>query len=105
MTVLPIKITRYVDSNFPGWVECEFLDSADRRHAFLEKIPVVTTQSVFPESAFPLEGVIACEIVSTWRNSDGALLAKIDTSRPWRISSSEGVEIFDVLASKLVEIS
>jgi hypothetical protein len=29
---LAVQIVRFVDSDFPGWVECELVDAAGKRH-------------------------------------------------------------------------
>ena len=96
MLGIPIKIIRFADESQPGWVECELSDASGRRHAFLEKIPVVTTEELWIESSYPRDGVVACEVVSTWLDKEGRLLAKIDTSRPWAIESKEGASEFVV---------
>jgi hypothetical protein len=101
MIAVPIKIVRFADESQPGWVECELSDATGRCHAFLEKIPVVTSEELWCDSPYPREGVIACEVVSTWTDEEGRALAKIDTSRPWAIESREGATQFVVRSEVL----
>ena len=93
---LSITIIRYVEGDFPGWVECELLDASGRRHLFIEKVPVVSRDSLLEESSYPCGGTIDCELVSAWTDEEGHSLSKVDTSRPWGIESMEGVTDFTV---------
>jgi hypothetical protein len=101
MIAVPIKIVRFADESQPGWVECEFSDATGRRHAFLEKIPVVTREELRRDSAYPRDGIVACEVVTTWIDQEGRSLTKIDTSRPWGVESKEGLAEFVVLSATL----
>lgn len=101
MTAVTIKIVRFADESQPGWVECELSDATGRRHAFLEKIPVVSREELRRESDYPCDGVIACKVVSTWIDAGGHSLTKIDTSHPWSIESKDGVTEFVVRSESL----
>ncbi|WP_367874050.1 hypothetical protein [Luteolibacter sp. Populi] len=98
---LSITIIRYVDDGFPGWVECELLDAFGRRHRFMEKVPVVTRESLLQESSYPCGGTIACELVSAWADEEGYSLTQVDTSSPWGIESMDGVIKFTVPSALL----
>ena len=39
-----VQIVRFVDSGFPGWVECELVDAAGRRHILKDKVPTFTLE-------------------------------------------------------------
>eukprot|EP00456_Euglypha_rotunda_P051599 TRINITY_DN41660_c0_g1_i1.p3 TRINITY_DN41660_c0_g1~~TRINITY_DN41660_c0_g1_i1.p3 ORF type:complete len:106 (-),score=17.72 TRINITY_DN41660_c0_g1_i1:119-436(-) len=101
MTAVAIQIVRCADESQPGWVECELSDAAGHRHAFLEKIPVVSREKLWRESDYPRDGVIACTVVSRWVDAGGRALAKIDTSRPWGVESKDGTTEFVVGAESL----
>jgi hypothetical protein len=101
MTAVAITIVRFADESQPGWVECELSDAAGRCHTFLEKIPVVSREELWRESGYPRDGVIACEVVSTWVDAAGRSLAKIDTSHPWSIESKDGATEFVVCSESL----
>jgi hypothetical protein len=101
MIAVAIKIVRFADESQPGWVECELSDAAGRRHTFIEKIPVVSREKLWRESGYPRDGIIACEVVSTWIDEGGRPLAKIDISRPWSIESKDGVTEFVILSESL----
>src|SRR6267142_1238103 len=101
MHTLAITIRRYVDGSQPGWVECDFRDAWGREHLFREKIPIVSTESLDDPSPYPRPGIIACEIVTRWRDERGRDLLKISTERPWGCESTEGTTCFDVLPEQL----
>ena len=101
MTAVAIKIVRFADESQPGWVECELSDAAGQRHAFHEKIPVVSREDLRCESSYPRDGVIACKVVSAWVDERGRSLAKIDTSHPWGVESKDGVTEFVAGAESL----
>jgi hypothetical protein len=101
MTVVPIKVVRFADEHQPGWVECELLDATGHRHTILEKIPVVTREDLWRDSEYPCDGVVACEVVSTWVDEQGRSLTSIDTSRPWGVESTAGITQFVVFSETL----
>jgi hypothetical protein len=48
-----VKIIRYVDDGFPGWVEAEFLDGDNHRHVVIDKVPILTSEVLDSTSAYP----------------------------------------------------
>lgn len=96
-----IAIRRFVDDHFPGFVECELVDAHGIPHRFVEKLPIVTAASLWPDSMFPQPGALACEIEATWDDLDGRRLVRICTDRPHGVASIAGATDFVVLASQL----
>jgi hypothetical protein len=95
---LEIKIIRFVDDSFPGWVECEFADAEGRRHSIIEKVPVVTTEVLDADSDYPKRGSVGCEILKRYQNEKGQELVCISTRKPWYIETTEGASEFTVPA-------
>jgi hypothetical protein len=97
-----IEIVRFIDESQPGWVDCTLIDALGRRWAFIEKVPIITAEPLDADSVYPAPGVIACEVV--WRELDaaGRGFAKIDTTRPFGISSTDGESRFVVPLESLV---
>ena len=65
MTCLRVDIVSFVDESFPGFVRCAFLDADGKRHTFIEKVPVVTTQDLWTDSIYPQQGSVPCEKVES----------------------------------------
>ena len=97
MPEIKVEISRYIDNSFPGWVECYFIDAWGIKHEFREKIPVVTSKDLDKDSIYPQEGVIACEIVKYWTDTEGRELVTISTYKPWGCETLKGQTSFEVL--------
>ena len=104
MTGLVVEIVSFVDPNQPGFVECSMTDAWDRHHAFIDKVPIFTTEDLAETSSFPQRGVIGCGVLRRWHDPEGREIATIDTTNPWHVESTEGQTQFDVPASKLTDI-
>jgi hypothetical protein len=98
-----VAITKFVDSAQPGWVECVLRDAHGVAWTFVEKVPVVTTESLSESSAYPRTGSIACEVVGGRPPGAASALVQIDTSRPWGIEASDGTTKFTVQREQLVD--
>ena len=96
-----VEIVRFVDPHQPGWVECVLIDAYAKPHSFIEKVPVVTTETLLPTSEYPVLGSIACEVLAKLNDEQGRSLLKIDTIRPWDIESTSGEVEFVILASQV----
>ena len=101
MIAVAVDITRFVSEAFPGFVECALVDAAGKLHSFVEKVPVVTRESLGPDSSYPCKGAIAVQVQTEFRDHSDRLLARIDTSMPWGVESTSGETIFTVLSSAL----
>jgi hypothetical protein len=99
-----ILITAYLDDAFPGWVECKLVDVLHREITFIEKVPVVTAESLSSGSAYPQEGVLGCRVLGRRCGADGREIVRIDTGSPWGIEAAGGETRFEIFASDLVEI-
>ena len=98
-----VTITRYVNDDQPGWVECTFTDAWGKPWLFVEKVPIVTKAELDSRSQYSQPGVIACEIVERRRDADGREVITIDTAKPWYVEATTGEVRFDVLADQLTE--
>jgi len=101
MHFISVQIVRFVDSAFPGWVECEFVDAEGRQHIFKDKIPIFTVELLDADSKYPAPGVVACEILEQFKDEERRELTRVSTRSPWDIESSEGLSEFAVLASQV----
>ena len=97
---LSVQIVRFVDNRQPGWVECEFVDAEGRKHRIVDKVLMFTAEPLDDASTYPRPGLMACEVLDEWRETDGRA-ASISTARPVDIESTEGVSEFVVLSTQL----
>jgi hypothetical protein len=102
MAELALGITDLVDAHFPGWVECVLLDAEGKRHVFVEKVPVVTSEDLSSGSSCPRTCSIRCRIDAEWTDAAGRVLVRVDTETPWGIRSTEDACLFVVLKSQLM---
>jgi len=77
MTCVRVDIVGFAEESFPGFVHCDFADADGNRHKFIEKIPVVTTQDLWSDSAYPQPGMMPCETVECFNDGEGRSLARI----------------------------
>ncbi len=102
MSIVAIEISRYVDGEpQPGIVECTLVDAHGVSHVFVEKVAVVSKQSLGSDSAYPQPGEIACKVESIWKDDDGRQLVRVNTEFPWHVESTQGTTCFDVLSSQV----
>lgn len=104
MRAVPIQIVRFVDPSFPGFVECQLIDAFGKCHTFVDKVPIFTSAVLWDDSSYPQPGIIGCVVLDQLQDAAGRDLAKIDTSRPWTIESTDGATQFMVVASQLIDI-
>lgn len=103
MLGIPVKITRLLSSDFPGFVECSFVDAFGQTHLFVDKIPVVCTDDFASPTNLPSIGAIACTIKQESVDSSGRSVAIVSTMQPWSIESTLGASDFTVFASDLID--
>ena len=99
---LRVQIVRYIEDYFPSIVECELADAVGRVHTFIEKGPVVSDEWPGPEDNYPMSGIIRCEILEQWHDSDGRDLVRITTEQPDYVETKDGVTEFVVLSSQVI---
>jgi hypothetical protein len=103
MVGVRVTITRYVDDDQPGWVECVLTDAWGKAWLFVQKVPIVTTSELDSLSQYPQPGVIACQIVEKQRDGGGREVITVDTATPWGVETTTGEVRFDVLPEQLAE--
>ena len=104
MKAIKILITSFIDDHQPGFVECKFYDAFGNQHIVQDKVPIVTDKDLDASSEYPQKGLIACEIVSEWKDSNGQKIFKVNTSKPWGVDTIAGLTEFDVLEEQLIEL-
>lgn len=70
MHYVAVQIVRFVDSVFPGWVECELVDASGRRHIFNDKAPMFTAEMLDADSKYPAPGDIYCEVLELYQDEN-----------------------------------
>jgi len=95
------EITRWVNDDFPGFVECRFKDRFDREWTCVEKAPVVSSANLSSENQYPQPAFIACEVLSQNRDESGREITIISTEKPWSIESLDGTSCFQVFTDQL----
>ncbi len=98
---LRIEIRRFVDDDFPGWVECAFTDAHGREWVFIEKVPVISAEALAAASSYPRPGIVDCEVIARQAGSGGQDVVVIDTARPWGIEATTGETRFEVRSDQL----
>ncbi|WP_394782240.1 hypothetical protein [Undibacterium sp.] len=99
---LVVEIERFVDNDFPGFVECSLVDAGGVRHEFVEKVPVVSSANLRDDSTYLQSGYIGCIIENERIDKLGRHLMQVDTNQPWGIESIVGETRFEVLAEQIV---
>jgi hypothetical protein len=102
MVSIRVRISRWLDDGFPGFVECVLVDASRRRHLFVEKAPCVTLENISATSPYPLDGEIRATIVERRLLDDGRELVVVKTDAPDGVESTEGTTRFEVFSEQLV---
>lgn len=95
------EISRIIDTDFPIWVECCFLDAWGAEHIIHEKLPLVIAKADISDANLPCACVIACETIREWKDSSGRNLVTVTTTNPWDIETLHGLHEFDIEKDKL----
>jgi len=77
MQFVSVQIVRFVDPDFPGWVECELVDADGRLHIIKDKVPIFTAELLDDESKYPATGSMPCEVVERFRDARGRELVRV----------------------------
>jgi hypothetical protein len=101
MPAVSVQITRYVDDHFPGFVECVLVDALGETHAFVEKVPVVSSESLSAASTYPCNGEIECEVFRQWQDEAGLAFSIVRIEIRWGVESTSGETEFTVSSSQL----
>lgn len=98
------QITKCIDDKgYPSFVECQFVDVHGCTQLFHDKDVIFTTKTLDKNSNYPVEGIIACEIVERIL-ADEREIIKVNTKFPYHIESTSGETLFEVFANQLIEI-
>jgi len=97
MPFLHVSITRFADKNFPGFVECQFLDANGVTRSFEEKIPVVTTEDLWIDSEYPQPGFVECAVVNRREDESQRIFVVLGAL------SLDAEDIFEVFAEQLID--
>lgn len=101
MDFLAVQIGRFVDPHQPGVVACEFVDADGCRHTLIDKVPIFSIEDLDASSTYPRPGAVRCTVVSSWRDERGRGLVRLNTARPDRVDSTEGLSEFVVWSSQV----
>ena len=104
MKAIKIKITSFISDDQPGFVECKFNDAWNKEHTVQDKVPIVTEKYLDADSDYPQDGVIACEIISKWKDKDERTIFSVTTEKPWAVDTIDGLTEFDILEEQLTDI-
>jgi len=80
----------------------ELRDAFGGEWVFMDKAPIFTGEPVAASSDYPRPGIIACEIIKSWRDDLGREVCTIDTTRPDAVEAEVGKSTFDVLAEQII---
>jgi hypothetical protein len=98
MQNISVQIIRFVDSSFPGRVECELVDADGKRHVIRDKVPIFTAETLDAKSLYPAAGSMQCEVVQRFQDGVGRGLVRVSTER-LGVESVDGVTQFTVDAN------
>lgn len=104
MHFISVQIARFVDSQQPGWVECELVDAEGCRHIIIDKVPVFTSEALDGDSEFPRPGNVPCVVLKRYQDEKGRELVRVSTARPADIESQGGLSEFTVLPSVMTSV-
>jgi hypothetical protein len=103
---LAVEIVRFVDDDQPGIVACEFIDSDDRLHTFIDKISIFSADAhLDANSKYPQQGAVRCTVLNHWSDARGRGLVSISTAEPDGVESTAELVEFVVLSTQVSPIS
>lgn len=100
MKHLRVSIDRWINSDFPGWVECSFIDAFGVKHEIQDKAPIFTSEHISEKSKFPQTGAIRCEVTVISAAVSNSVYI-VDTADIDGIQSVEGKTEFTVKYSEV----
>jgi len=104
MVDIKVSIDKIIDySGYPGWVECSLYDAWNKKHIFIDKIPIFTALDLNPDSNFSAQtGYIRSEIIKDWLDETGRKILTVSTEEPDHIESTDSLTEFDVLENQVI---
>ncbi|MFE5487902.1 hypothetical protein [Streptomyces sp. NPDC056527] len=101
MVFLRCEAVRWVDDEpQPGLVEVRFADAHHQQWTFIDKWPVFSGEDLHPDSSYPVEVAILCDILASGNSSGTADTIKISVA-PWGLETLDGRIEFEVRADQL----
>jgi hypothetical protein len=101
MHFISVRIVRFVDGHFPGWVECELVDAGGRRHIIIDKVPVLSDKDLDADSEYPTAGSVPCEVLNRYQDEKGRELVCVTTPG---IETKEGLSEFTVPGNLILSV-
>ena len=102
MFFIQVTINKFISNDQPGLVECSFTDAWGKLHLIQDKLPVFTELDIDANSQYPQKGVVGCEIIKKLEDQNGKSVYTVDTSKPWDVSSIEGLTTFDLFETQII---
>lgn len=85
------RAVRWVDDEYPGWVEVQLTDAHGVVWSLVDKAPVFDDEDrLRPTTAYPVEVQVGCEVVGRGRLDDGTEVLTVSTRLPWGIEAVGG---------------
>lgn len=80
---LALEIVRWVEDYQPGIVASELVDADGRRHTFVGKVPIFSTEdNLDAKSGYPRRGGLRCTVLSRWKDANGRDLVRVSIAEP-----------------------
>jgi len=86
---------RWESDDFPGWIRVSVPDSERNEHLIVEKVPVLTSDTVTAEGPFPMELWVAAQALSV---ADG----KVEVALSHDVETEVGERLLTVLATDVI---
>ncbi len=80
------------------------MDAEGRHHIITDKVPVLTSEDLHPDSEFPRLGSVPCEVLKRYQDEKGRELVRVSTARPADIESKDGLSEFTVPVSLITSV-
>ncbi|MER5466992.1 hypothetical protein ABT010_41590 [Streptomyces sp. NPDC002668] len=101
MVALQAEAVRWVDDEFPGWVEVQFSDATGRRWSLVDKVPVFDApEDLGPGSVYPLEVRVACVMIEAVTAEEGDVVTVSISLHG--VTALSGEDEFNVRRNQLV---
>jgi len=82
-------------------LNADLVDAAGLEHLFVEKGPIVSSEDLWTDTAYPQPGKVACTVVE--EHAGDPPVVTVDTAAPSGIASKDGMTRFDILRRDLVD--
>ncbi|MEV4601255.1 hypothetical protein AB0K15_28115 [Amycolatopsis sp. NPDC049253] len=100
MAKLEATVTRWVDEEFPGFVELRFADADGTVVLITEKVPVLTAENWDASTPLPMPFDLDCEVLRRERDPQGHATAVVELS--YGVGDDDGRVQFTVPADQVL---